>query len=154
MKRLFSVWDRRKCAIPYPLNRLPPLLSPPMACCCFRANWPSAIPPTACCLNPNGLLVPRALGPQLNNSFINSALKSGAAASASTVSPASPLTCLLPPSLRNALSLSLLLSAMPMADSEKAKAERMAIGLPVRNYDRKWDTNISLDAHNFQAQLL
>ena len=67
------------------------------------------------CLNPSGPPVPKAPAPQHNNSFINSALKSGAAAL--KVSPASRPIRARPRSRRNALSLSLLPPVMPMPEN-------------------------------------
>ena len=131
MKRRSSAWDRRKCETAYRWNRLRRSPSPLMACCWFPASSPSATPATDSCRNPNGLPVPKVLAPQHNNSFINSALKSGAAVSVSNVSPTSRLTC--PPrrSLRNALSRSLLPSAMPMDEIQKAKAEAAGLLTPL-----------------------
>src|ERR1700733_13725694 len=123
MRRRSSAWDRRKCETSYRWNRLRRSPSPLMACCWFPASLPSATPTTDSCLNPNGLPVPKVLGPQHNNSFINSALKSGAAVSVSKVSPASRPTCPLPRSPRNPLPLSLPPSATPIAETQMAKAE-------------------------------
>src|SRR5580658_10433870 len=126
MKRHFSVSDRRKCETPYQSNLLPPLPSPLTACCWFPASLLSATPTADSCLNPNGPPAPKAPAHPHNNSFINSALKSGAEASALIISPASRPTCPPPRSRRNVLSLSLLPSVMPMAENQRAKAERGA----------------------------
>src|SRR3984885_3959294 len=132
MRRRSSAWDRRKCETSYRWNRLRRSPSPLMACCWFPASLPSATPTTDSCLNPNGLPVPKVLGPQHNNSFINSALKSGAAVSVSKVSPASRPTCPLPRSPRNPLSLSLPPSATPIAETQMAKAEPLAFSRVTR----------------------
>src|SRR5437016_7140305 len=131
MKRHFSVSVRRKCETLYPSNPLPPLPSPLTACCWFPASLLSATPTADSCLNPNGLPVPKPPAPPHNNSFINSVLKSGAVASVLIISPASRPTCPAPRSPRNALSLSLLPYAMPMAENQRAKAEEWGPKAPL-----------------------
>src|SRR5579863_1750805 len=125
----------RKYARSIRWNRLPLSRSRLTVCCWSRRNRPLAIPARISCRNQNGRRVPKVHVPQPNRSFINSAPRSGAAASASRVSPASPPISHTTRSPRNALSPSHPPYVTPTDEIYKAKAESRAESLASQNVE-------------------